>query len=272
MQTIGNKLEEARKKLGISIVEAAESTKIRGEFLRNFESDNFDFDLPEIYKHGFLKTYSRFLKLDPEKINTDYQAYRLGKSTPSFEVPVSKTSYGRKDFSEAGSDSFSGGSTVIADSLSEDDEDVAVKPASSIMIDKALYLRVAVIALAFVLSITLLVVLFSIIFGGSSNEQADSNLELREDPIENISSVTADTSVLTFEALGDVRFRVTDLDSRELLFNGNLEAGQSITIEDAENITRIQIVATQRQNLATTFRGERYTFDQVGPGTLNLVE
>ena len=80
MQTIGERLEEARKRKGISLREAAEATKIRGDFLSNIEQNKFDFDLPEIYKRGFLKNYARFLKLDVEKILTDYNAQQLSNS------------------------------------------------------------------------------------------------------------------------------------------------------------------------------------------------
>ena len=55
MQTIGERLEDARKKKGISIREAAEATKIRGDYLQKFESNQFDIGLTEIYTRGFLR-------------------------------------------------------------------------------------------------------------------------------------------------------------------------------------------------------------------------
>ena len=39
---IGQKLEEARNRKGISLREASESTKIRGDYLTAFESSSFD--------------------------------------------------------------------------------------------------------------------------------------------------------------------------------------------------------------------------------------
>ena len=68
MQTIGERLEEARKRKGISIREAAEATKIRGDYLNKFESNQFDIRLPEIYIRGFLRTYAVFLILSGDKI------------------------------------------------------------------------------------------------------------------------------------------------------------------------------------------------------------
>jgi cytoskeleton protein RodZ len=80
--TIGERLEEARKRKGVSIREAAEATKIRGDFLLSMENNSFDINLPEIYVRGFLKNYARFLKVDPARILIDYEAYRLGSRPP----------------------------------------------------------------------------------------------------------------------------------------------------------------------------------------------
>src|SRR6056300_1065079 len=68
---IGQKLEDARNRKGISIREASESTKIRGDFLSSFEAGNFDINLPEVYLRGFIRVYARFLGIDPESAVSD---------------------------------------------------------------------------------------------------------------------------------------------------------------------------------------------------------
>jgi len=68
---IGQKLEEARNRKGISIREAQECTKIRGDYLSAFEANNFDIKLPEVYLRGFVRLYARFLDLDQESIVSD---------------------------------------------------------------------------------------------------------------------------------------------------------------------------------------------------------
>jgi len=68
---IGQKLEDARNRKGISIREASESTKIRGDFLSSFEAGNFDINLPEVYLRGFIRVYARFLGIDPESAVAD---------------------------------------------------------------------------------------------------------------------------------------------------------------------------------------------------------
>jgi transcriptional regulator with XRE-family HTH domain len=100
MQTIGERLEEARKRKGISLREAAEATKIRGDYLLKFESNQYDINLPEIYVRGFLRTYASFLKLSVDKITADFAALghpaaRSGPRMPSREI------YGRMDLSVA---------------------------------------------------------------------------------------------------------------------------------------------------------------------------
>lgn len=94
MQTIGERLEEARKKKGISIREAAEATKIRGDYLQKFETNHFDIGLTEIYTRGFLRTYSNFLKLPADRILSDYAALGRGDVRPR---QPNREVYGRMD-------------------------------------------------------------------------------------------------------------------------------------------------------------------------------
>ena len=100
MQTIGERLEDARKKKGISIREAAEATKIRGDYLTKFEGNQFDIGLTEIYVRGFLKSYAHFLKIPSDRLLSDYASLGRGDSRkqPSREI------YGKMDLSIAGSD------------------------------------------------------------------------------------------------------------------------------------------------------------------------
>ncbi len=98
MQSIGERLEEARKRKGITIREAAEAIKIRSEYLHKFEGNQYDLRLPEIYVRGFLRSYANYLKLPADKIISDYNALGHvagGKSRAS----LSREVYGRMDIS-----------------------------------------------------------------------------------------------------------------------------------------------------------------------------
>jgi transcriptional regulator with XRE-family HTH domain len=98
MQTIGERLEEARKRKGISIREAAEATKIRGDYLHKYENNQFDIKLPEIYVRGFLRTYALYLKLPGDKIINDYHALGLGDAARNSRT-LNREVYGRMDIS-----------------------------------------------------------------------------------------------------------------------------------------------------------------------------
>jgi len=100
MQTIGERLEEARKRKGISIREAAEATKIRGDYLHKYENNQFDIKLPEIYVRGFLRTYANYLKLSGDKIINDYHALGLGDAAKNGRS-LNREVYGRMDISVA---------------------------------------------------------------------------------------------------------------------------------------------------------------------------
>jgi transcriptional regulator with XRE-family HTH domain len=94
MQSIGERLEDARKKKGISIREAAEATKIRGEYLQKFEGNQFDIGLADIYTRGFLRGYATYLRLPQDRIVNDYNTLRGGE--PRVRQP-SREVYGRMD-------------------------------------------------------------------------------------------------------------------------------------------------------------------------------
>src|SRR5271170_7376328 len=101
MQNIGERLEEARKRKGISIREAAEATKIRGEYLQKFEGNQFEIGLTEIYTRGFLRGYANYLRIPSDRLLNDYTALRGGESRvrqPSREV------YGRMDLAISSTD------------------------------------------------------------------------------------------------------------------------------------------------------------------------
>ncbi|MEY2878181.1 MAG: hypothetical protein RLZZ15_561 [Verrucomicrobiota bacterium] len=98
MQTIGERLEEARKKKGISLREAAEATKIRGDYLQKLEANHFDLGLTDIYTRGFLRNYATFLKIPHERLLHDYAAVAGGEVRPRH---VNREIYGRMDISVA---------------------------------------------------------------------------------------------------------------------------------------------------------------------------
>src|ERR1700722_16195874 len=96
MQTIGERFEDMRKRKGVSVREAAEATKIRGDYLQKFESNQFDIGLSEIYVRGFLRSYANFLRMPADRILNDYDSFRKADSRPR---QPSREVYGRMDLS-----------------------------------------------------------------------------------------------------------------------------------------------------------------------------
>lgn len=136
MQTIGERLEEARKRKGISIREAAEATKIRGDYLHRFENNQFDIKLPEIYVRGFLRTYAGYLKLPADKINNDYLALGIADAARNGR-PINREVYGRMDISHASAkagnvpESPAGAAAADADTVPSDKNPATFRPHAS---------------------------------------------------------------------------------------------------------------------------------------------
>jgi cytoskeleton protein RodZ len=97
--TIGQKLQEARKKRGLSIKDASDYLKIKVDFLNNFENDRFDFNLPEVYMYGFLKLYVNYLKLDAKALMAQYSELKQLNPQGGYQRE-SRESLGRMQFNK----------------------------------------------------------------------------------------------------------------------------------------------------------------------------
>lgn len=65
---IGSALRRARENRGKSVEEASRDTKIRAELLRSLERERFSAMNGDVYVRGFLRSYSQYLGLDPDKV------------------------------------------------------------------------------------------------------------------------------------------------------------------------------------------------------------
>jgi cytoskeleton protein RodZ len=91
--TMGAYLRAARRRRRIGIEKAAEDTRIRSDFLMRMESDEFDFLAPT-YVRGFLKSYARYLRVDPDPLLEEFDR-RVGKRTESQQVMALEKHRGR---------------------------------------------------------------------------------------------------------------------------------------------------------------------------------
>jgi cytoskeletal protein RodZ len=69
---VGPALRKARELRGVTLDEASRDTKLRVELLDALEGERFDAMSGEVYVRGSLRTYSRYLGLDPEKVAAAY--------------------------------------------------------------------------------------------------------------------------------------------------------------------------------------------------------
>ena len=240
MPTIGERLEEARKRKGVSVREASEATKIRSDYLHKFESNSFDLNLPEIYVRGFLRNYATYLKLGSEKILADYSAQAPDEARSGRRD--NREIYGRMDL----------GQPVQADGETRSEsgiEEPAPTPPSRPKfpaapapglpsINPAILVKIGVAAVVLILVV---VVFFSV--RSSTGNSAKT-------PV-NIKSVPEKT--ITFFAREAVRIKVVqDFDGAEL-FQGPMAKGESrsfpmrgLVILTADRIENVQVEVNGR--------------------------
>jgi cytoskeleton protein RodZ len=276
MQSIGERFEEARKRKGISLREAAEATKIRGDFLAYFEQDKFDFELPEIYKRGFIKNYARYLKLDPDKTVTDYNAYQLSKSRlgkkngaelfGTMEVKSSANGAGDKGSEEASYGTIS--AKPIKDTQDSDDRGNPEGDEG----DKVFYIKAG---LVFVGTLALVFVLFGLIKAilGSGSDDAIEVPDLREPPAISESARGTPTAAnpandtVTLTASGDVYVLVKQRNDNQILYRDTMSAGQAVALEKSGPV---DILFTAGENILIDHAGERMRPSSSGTAKITL--
>ncbi len=73
MESVGERLKQARTEQNRSLEEIFEETRISVQHLQYLESNRFDF-LPQTYVKSYLKCYARELGLDPREMLAVYEA------------------------------------------------------------------------------------------------------------------------------------------------------------------------------------------------------
>ncbi|MCC6415303.1 MAG: helix-turn-helix domain-containing protein [Opitutaceae bacterium] len=258
MQTIGERLEEARKRKGISIREAAEATKIRSDYLHKFESNQFDLNLAEIYVRGFLRSYAVYLSLPAEKLLNDYAA--LGRGQPKHRVN-SREIYGRMDLSVASAEeraaeknaareesaAQSAPSSQRASHLGRSGSSLPKGPA----IPPQLIFKGG-IALAVIIAVLLVYWLISSLIGPGEPKTPAT-------PAGGTTAIAAESSI-SLIALNNVRVKVTarnaDGSAGEVLLpDTNLARGETRAVRKPGAIL---IWASEGRNLQIEINGKRY--------------
>ena len=207
MQSIGDQLR-SQETTRHHRREASEATKIRGEYLNNFESNSFDINLPDIYIRGFLRSYANYLKINADKILTDYNAHLLGESKPARRD--SRELLGRLELQQKPlhAEDATGPRTI-------DDEELekAAEPKEGIPIwerfnlEKDVAIKIG-IAGGLALLLVIAIIWGFLAFMGSDEPTTDSNLAETPTPAQ----VARDATPFTLIANDDVRVEVKQVD------------------------------------------------------------
>ena len=247
MQTIGERLEEARKRKGISVREAAETTKIRGDYLQKFEANSFDIDLPPLYIRGFIRTYARFLELDPERIVSDVDTVLARDGKQPRREP--REALGRVDF---------GAETRAAEPAAN----TADTGRSSR--DQAMLVKFGLMAGGALVAILIIILLIKVLFSSSPAKPAANTAE----PPAPIAQVEA-TQTLVLTAIDATRVKVVQELDGKVLFNSSLARGESrslkkqgllvITVEDR---TKVRMEVNGRLLTIPTFPAQQGNYGQ----------
>ncbi len=94
MAALGERFRAAREARGLSLSDVAEQIRIRSVYLGAIEDENWSAIGAPVYTRGFLRTYARFLGLDPEEVVSEFNqitasapaAPHAPASTPSVSV------------------------------------------------------------------------------------------------------------------------------------------------------------------------------------------
>jgi cytoskeleton protein RodZ len=84
LPSIGEALRSAREAQGKSVEDAAAATRIRPSYLEALEQEHFDQLGGNVYAKGFLRSYARFLGVDPDPLLDAYRAQER-PDAPLFE-------------------------------------------------------------------------------------------------------------------------------------------------------------------------------------------
>ncbi len=262
MQTIGERLEEARKRKGVSLREAAEATKIRGDYLHKFESNQYDIKLPEIYVRGFLRTYANFLKLPADKIAAEFES--LGHAASRGPRMPSREIYGRMDLSVASGASAAAVEAQPAPPAEESEPESAPArrpaqtfrsgmPSPGVPID--VILKIAFAAIAIIVAVLLVVWGVKMAFSGPKKSAPTITAG------EPVAAQPLPEQTVTLVALGPLDVQVKQELDGKIIYRGTLSAGERMSIVKRGAIL---VTYTVGKNLQLEINGHLYGMPTTG--------
>jgi transcriptional regulator with XRE-family HTH domain len=261
MQTIGERLEEARKKKGISIREAAEATKIRGEYLQKFEGNQFEIGLTDIYTRGFLRGYANFLRIPSDRLLNDYTALRGGE--PRLRQP-SREVYGRMDLAISSADERgeAQGEAQAPEPMQRPHQARFQRPGENLPkgppIDPNLVFKGGIALVAVLLLLGTVWIIKSIADSGPvakvPRSSSSAPAEFSEAP------ATAPSASISIVAVEQVRIKVVRKSDGTELYQGPLQAGER---KEFPNVP-LYLTASDQAAVEIEYKGHRYPTGYTG--------
>lgn len=207
MATIGERLTEARKNLGLDIRSAAEATKIRSDFLAALEKNEPEsIKLADVYKVGFLRIYAKYLRLDADRIVAEFRtalsfhtASGKGAHRPFSDDSAAGTSVSGMDKSGVFAEDGNGGAALLSAFFRSGGK------------------RLAAVAVAVVVALAVVIFGAMKIFGG--NDEVPAALVAVETP-------TPDTQQYEFQIVSKIAQTVTIEDRY-----GAADSGRSVLLD-----------------------------------------
>jgi cytoskeletal protein RodZ len=88
MARLGDTLRQQRERMGLTLEQTAEDTRIREKFLIALESGDYQSLPGSVYTKGFLRNYAEYLNLDPEEMVALFTGERGGSEPPRMFEPM----------------------------------------------------------------------------------------------------------------------------------------------------------------------------------------
>ena len=236
MINIGQELKDARSRLGFSIKEAAEATKVRAEYLAKLEDNSFDIPLDTVYVRGFLRLYSKYLKLDPDRITDAYNRMQM-KDRREEDGDPDREALGTFSLNSAVEEPEGKGSAATVDGFGSLDGEDGRSPWMVPMVAGG--------ALAILFVGILLVRLF---FFGTEGSVTDAG-NMADNSVANDTGARVQDlpdNIITITAIAPVFVHVSRTDDGSILFSGNLAAG---AVRSFERTAELSIRCEQVENL-----------------------
>lgn len=262
-QNIGTRLENARKSQGITLQQAAEQTKIRSDFLSHLEKNEFDINLPEIYRQGFLRLYANYLKLDGDQIVKDYRAQY---NKPSF---APKTASLHTDLGEDNPEATSEGRPTkfirhfTKPQTTSTNEELAwdEKPKAPEM-DRSFLIKFGMIFGGSLVAVLVVALVISKLFSNNSEDTTARSTSTHSTTL--ASSRNSKPEEVFLIATGDVHVVVRQESDKKRLFSGTLSEGDRVAIQ---KLGKIKIHSSAGQNLILERNGKQYGMNAQGVAT-----